>query len=309
MVATRIHGANMSVHTVTTERVRFDNASGETLVGDLYRPAGAAELPALVVTGSWTTVKDQMAGTYARRMAAEGFAAMAFDFAGFGQSAGAPRDVEDPDRKSSDINAAVSFLGGAAGIDAQRIGALAVCASSGYTAVNAATDDRVQSIGLVAPWLHDAELVRPLYGGDEGVAARVAAGDAARRRYETDGFVEYVPAISEIDESAAMFGPYGYYLDPDRGAIPEWGGRFAVMAWPGWLTYAPIPFADAINQPVRIVHSHDAAVPDGAEMFAERLAGPVELTWIEGGQLDFYDQATQVGIAVEAMSIHFRTTL
>jgi len=302
--------ASTAPFAVTTERVRFDNSTGEMLVGDLYRPTTASgDLPGLVVTGSWTTVKEQMPALYARRMAAEGFAALAFDFAGYGQSGGVPRDVEDPVRKSADIGAAVGFLQTAEGIDAHRIGGLGICASAGYTAINAAGDDRVRSLGLVAPWLHDAELIKPYYGGDEGVAARIAAGRNARRHYETDGIVDYVPAVSETDESAAMFGPFAYYLDPARGAIPEWGDRFAVMAWPGWLTYNPIPSAESIVQPVRIVHSHDGAVPDGAKAFAHRLAGQVELTWTDGGQLDFYDQRLQVDIAVNAMATHFRKTL
>ena len=296
--------------TVMTERVRFDNGTGDVLVGDLCRPGGLrSEVPALVVTGSWTTVKEQMAGLYARRLAAEGFIALAFDFTGYGQSAGVLRDVEEPTLKASDINAAVSFLQNAEGVDADRLGALAVCASSGYTATNAASDARVKSLGLVAPWLHNAELVKPYYGGDEGVAARIAAGEAARRRYQADGTIEYIPAVSETDPSAAMFGPFGYYLDPDRGAIPEWGARFAVMAWPSWLTYDSIPAADHITQPVRIVHSRDGAVPDGAQAFADRLAGPSELIWTDGGQLDFYDQPQQVNFAVAQMADHFRATL
>jgi len=295
---------------VTNERVRFDNGAGDVLVGDLYRPSDlGVGAPALVVTGSWITVKEQMAGLYARRLAAEGFAALAFDFTGYGQSAGAPRDVEDPTRKASDIHAAVGFVQIVEGVDPGRLGVLAVCASSGYSAANAAVDGRVKSLGMVAPWLHDSERVKPYYGGDEGVAARIAAGEAARRHYETDGTVIYIPAVSETDPNAAMFGPFGYYLDPDRGAIPEWGARFAVMAWPGWLTYNPIPLAERITQPVRMVHSHDGAVPDGAEAFAERLAGPSELIWIEGSQLDFYDQPAQVDFAVAQMVDHFRSTL
>jgi fermentation-respiration switch protein FrsA (DUF1100 family) len=295
---------------VTTERVRFDNGSGDVLVGDLYRPSDIqVDAPALVVTGSWTTVKEQMAGLYARRLAAEGFVTLAFDFTGFGQSAGRPRDVENPGRKTADINAAVGFLQTAEGVDPERLGALAVCASSGYTCTNAAVDDRVKSLGLVAPWLHDAELVKPYYGGDEGVAARIQAGEAARQRFETDDAVDYIPAISETDSRAAMCGPYSYYLDSNRGAIPEWGARFATMAWQGWLTYDPIACAEHLSQPVRMVHSHDGAVPDGAQAFADRLAGPSELIWVEGGQLDFYDQPAQVDFAVAQMSEHFRATL
>jgi fermentation-respiration switch protein FrsA (DUF1100 family) len=296
---------------VTTDRVRFDNGAGDVLVGDLFRASGdgGGARPALIVTGSWTTVKEQMAGLYARRMAELGFVTLAFDFTGFGQSAGGPRDVENPSRNAADIHSAANFLETVDGVDSQRLGALGVCASSGYTCANAAIDARIKSIGLAAPWLHNSELVKPYYGGADGVADRIRAGEAARERYERDGTVEYIPAISATDPRAAMCGPFEYYLDPSRGAIPEWGARFATMAWTDWLTYNPIAFAPDITQPVRMVQSRDGAVPDGAEAFAEQLAGPAELIWTQGSQLDFYDQPAQVDFTVAQLAEHFRVTL
>jgi fermentation-respiration switch protein FrsA (DUF1100 family) len=299
----------------TVTRVTFAS-EGIDLVGDLYLPAEAAQgvpLPGLVATGSWTTVKEQMAGRYARRLAEWGFVTLAFDFRGYGDSAGLPRDVESPSAKTADINAAVGFLAGHDTVDADRIGALGVCASAGYTAVNTADDRRVRSLALVAPWLHNAELVRTLYGGDEGVAQRVTAGQDARARFEASGEVDYVPAISGTDERAAMYGdfsgPGDYYLNPGRGGIPQWSNRFAVMAWPEWLGYDPIGSAPRIAQPVLMVHSRDAAVPDGARAFHDGLAGPKELVWTEGTQLDFYDQQPQVTLAVRTVTEHFRATL
>ncbi|MEO1063504.1 MAG: alpha/beta fold hydrolase [Actinomycetota bacterium] len=295
--------------TITTERVRFD-ADGTTLVGDLHRPVeAAAEAPAIVLAGSWTTVKEQMAGRYARRLAERGFVTLAFDFTGTGQSAGAPRDVEDPTRKAADLTAAVRFLRSAPGIDADRVGALGVCAGAGYVATAAAGNDEIRSLAFVAPWLHDADLVEAVYGGADGVAERLTVGRAAADRYAATGEVSYVPAISETDPNAAMFGPFEYYLDPNRGAIPEWSARFAEMAWPGWLTFDPIPTADRIAQPVLIVHGRDGAVPDGAQAFHDRLTGPKDLHWTAGTQFDFYDQAEQVDLSVDLAARHFEATL
>ena len=47
--------------------------------------------PAVVVSGSWTTVKEQMVGLYAERLAGEDFITLAFDFRNFGESEGTPR--------------------------------------------------------------------------------------------------------------------------------------------------------------------------------------------------------------------------
>jgi uncharacterized protein len=297
------------VDTTQTERVDFDS-SGDTLVGDLHLPAGPAEgLPGVVVAGSWTTVKEQMASRYAAGLAARGIPALTFDFRGYGESGGRPRDYESPERKAADINSAIGYLATRPEVDAGRLGALGVCAGSGYIVVNAAGDQRVRSLGLVAPWLHNAELVAPLYGGPEAVAQKIAAGRQARGKYERTGEVDYVPAVSTEDESAAMYGPFEYYLDSQRGAIPQWGNEFAVMAWPEWLEFDPLAIAPQVTAPTLIVHSEDGAVPDGAKIFHDTVAGPCELQWTSGTQFDFYDNDETVSTALDAVARHFRNTL
>ncbi|MEM8672518.1 MAG: hypothetical protein AAGF83_01405 [Cyanobacteria bacterium P01_G01_bin.67] len=58
-------------------------SNNQTLVGNLYLPDEYQEgnkLPGVVVTGAWTTVKEQMPATYAESMADRGYAVLAFDF-------------------------------------------------------------------------------------------------------------------------------------------------------------------------------------------------------------------------------------
>ncbi|GAB3894842.1 hypothetical protein GCM10029964_073870 [Kibdelosporangium lantanae] len=55
----------------------------------IHAPDDSPVAGAVVVTGSWLTVKEQMPDLYAARLAARGFLAVTFDFAGFGASGGA----------------------------------------------------------------------------------------------------------------------------------------------------------------------------------------------------------------------------
>ncbi|MFJ5974635.1 alpha/beta hydrolase [Streptomyces sp. NPDC093060] len=295
-------------YTVRTERVTFDSA-GHRLIGTMYRPDFQGRTPAVVVAGSWTTVKEQMAGTYAHRMAAAGLTTLTFDFTGFGESGGEPRQLESPDRKIRDIRSAITFLTGHESADPDRIGALGICAGSGYTAVNAAEDPRVRSLALIAPWLHNPELVKEVYGGTDGVQKKLDAGLAARNRYEKGEAVQYVPAVSTTDPDAAMFGPFDYYLDDKRGAVPTWDNRFAVMSWLDWLSFDPHPAAAGITAPTVMVHSRDGALPQGAERFHEAVAGPKRIVWTDGTQFDFYDQDEKVAEASDIAVRHFTETL
>ncbi|MZD06082.1 alpha/beta fold hydrolase [Streptomyces sp. SID5785] len=287
-------------------------SEGVDLRGDLYRPAsqpaGDAS-PAVLVVGSWLTVKEQMAGRYAAGLAARGLTALAFDFRGYGASKGDPRSFESPERKITDILNAVDYLKSRSDVDASRVGALGICAGAGYIAVAGTRSPQIRSVAMVAPWLHDASLVQDIYGGPDGIRERMDLGEAAREKFEATGEVDYIPAASDTDERAAMYGPFDYYLQADRGAVPEWGNRFAVMSWPQWLTFDPIAVAPDCTAPTFMLHSPDAAVPDGARRFHEALTVPKELRWTTGSQFDFYDQEPTVGPALDSVRAHFERTL
>lgn len=95
-------------------KINFER-DGLTLVGNLFTPEGFEEdgrYQAVIVQGSFSSVKEQMPGTYAEKFADQGFVALAFDYAHYGESAGEPRQLESPAEKLSDLQAAVTYLSG-----------------------------------------------------------------------------------------------------------------------------------------------------------------------------------------------------
>jgi uncharacterized protein len=100
-----------------------------------------------------------------------------------------------------------------------------------------------------------------------------------------------------------------FYTNPRRGAIAGWSNRFAVMAWREWLTLDAIALAPSVEAPMLIVHSNDAAIPDGARRFYDGLTCPKEIVWMNGTQFDFYDQPGTVDQAVVHAAEHLRSNL
>ena len=282
---------------VISETISFPS-NGIALKGIVYRPENAqTPLPAFIVTGAWTTVKEQMAGTYARELAARGYAALAFDFTGWGESEGSPRFVEDPAVKTDDIHAAAAYLASRTDIDPKRISGLGVCASSGYMASAVADNDSLQKLALVAPWLHDPKMAEGIYGGPESVAALTAASEAG------SAADSILLGASTTDQDAVMYQA-PYYTEEDRGLIPAYDNKFSALSWKPWLTYDAQASADRLSKPILMVGSASIALPAGAEGYAARTRAPLEKLWLgdDVTQFDFYDRNDVVIAASDAVA-------
>lgn len=289
-------------------------SGGLRLTGNLYLPdhiTPGRQYPAIIVGGSWTTVKEQMSGLYAKRLSRHGFITLAFDPRYFGESEGQPRYWENPEAKITDYANAVTYLQTLSEVNPEEIFLTAVCASAGYMAAVAARDERVKGLAMIAAWLHDANAVRLIYGGEKGVEDKINASQKAYQIFNETGKVAYIPTISTRETSAAMFGEYDYYLNAKRGAVPQWSAdEFAVMSWEGWLKFDPMPLAPSIIQPVLMVHAAEAVLAENAKLFFTAIRHSQKvLHWTEGTQFDFYDNPLQLTEAVAAISVFFKSFL
>ena len=172
-------------------------------------------------------------------------------------------------------------------------------------------------MATAASWLHDAEAVKLFYGGEEGVQAKLDAARGAKKEYAEHGVVNYIPTISTEDPTAAMYGPYDYYLNPERGAIAQWSNdKFAVMSWEDWLTADPMVTAPNLKQPILMIHSDGAVLPQYTKNYFNALgAEDKKLHWMETElespfhQFNYYDQTEEVNESVEEASNWFKLKL
>ena len=291
---------------VERQEVTFAS-DGVNLKGHLFLPPNydeAQRYPTALVTGSWTSVKEQMPDEYASLLAREGMLALTFDFTGFGESEGQPRQVEDYHLKIADIRAAVDFLSQHSSVDTTQLTGLGVCASSGYMAHATVQDARIKQLVLVAPWLHNPEIARSLYdarpGGTDGL---LTSAREAKQQYADTGEMPYVLAASELDPLSAMYVPentFDYYLNPAKAAGSVYDNRFAVSSWEPWLTFDGIVAGKEVTQPVFIVHSESGAVPEGTKEFYELLKGEKEMVWLnEYNQQQLYFEEEAVSAAMD----------
>jgi hypothetical protein len=267
---------------------------------------GEVGLPTVVVTGSWLTVKEQMPDVYAARLAARGFVAVTFDFAGFGASGGGLRQTEIPVRKMRNLAAVVDWLRCESGVDGERIGVMAVCASAQYTLGALARGLPVSAFVSVAGWFHDRASVAGFYGGQDGIIKRLSRAEAATRALLNGEELPLVPAYGPGDDRSGMALEMDYYANPDRGAVPTWRNEMSELSWGHWLTYDAFASLPGVRVPSLFVHSDNAVLPDNVRQVADKLGDLATIAWTEGEQTDFYDRPDQVEYAVEAAARHLR---
>jgi hypothetical protein len=123
------------------------------------------------------------------------------------------------------------------------------------------------------------------------------------------GEVEMVPAYEAGNPQAGMFFELDDYANPKRGAIAAWKNQMATMSWLHWLGFDGLRAAGQVRAPLLFVHGDGAVFPDHVRQIHKRLAGDKQLVWIDGSQVDFYDQPAQVDRALEAAVAHFDKTL
>ncbi|GAA1307605.1 hypothetical protein Psi02_45760 [Planotetraspora silvatica] len=304
---------------MTKTDVTFDSA-GIALAGHLYVPDGPAQgpRPAIVVGHPGSGVKEQAAGLYARRLAERGFITLAFDAAYQGESGGEPRGLEDPAHRVEDLKAAVSFLTTRTEVDADRIGALGICASGGYVLPATAGDHRIKAVGTVSA----VDIARHFRLGPDGtqdpavfqgMLDAAAQARTARARGEKPTVMPLFP--DTVEQARALGGDYGaegfeYYCTP-RAQHPR-SAKFldwtSIDKMATFDAFAPIPLIG--SRPLLMIVGTRAVTSWLTVEAFQRAIGPKQIHWIDGASHnDLYDKKQYVDPAVETLTGFFTENL
>ncbi|MER5919042.1 alpha/beta hydrolase [Streptomyces mirabilis] len=299
--------------------VTFPSA-GLKLAGHLYTPDDGAvgPRPAIVVSHPGSGVKEQAAGLYALRLAEQGFVTLAFDAAHQGESEGEPRGLEDPAHRVEDIKAAVSFLTTRDDVDADRVGALGICASGGYVLSATASDHRIKAVGTVSA----VDIARQFRDGADGAQdpavfqGMLAAAAAARTAEARGEGVRTFPLFPDTAEQArALGGRHAVegceYYCSDRAQHPRSAKSFT------WSSVDRMAFFDAFRfvhliapRPLLMIVGREAVTSWMSVEAFQNARAPKELHWIDGAShVDLYDKEPHVGPAVEKLTDFFRAQL
>ncbi len=282
-----------------SEMVNFPSKNKKSMRGYVFIPMQNIH-DVVILNGNLANVKEQGPLQYAGLLANRGIAVLIFDYVNFGESDGPVRNFEDPGQKIDDLRGAVDFVTHRKEFAGSRISLAGLGASAGYISAEAVNDPRVDRLLMIAPWLQSPDLASYYYSnpGDKILISR-----DANHRFMQDGVLTYVPVASYSDQSAVLYTDSNtsldYYLNPNRGGIPQWDNQFAAMGWGPWLNFDGISSASRIRIPTLIIHSQSGDFIAGTKEFSERMRKKPEMHWLSASQYDFYDRPEIMNDVVE----------
>ena len=198
----------------------------------LYRPSSAVgSTPIVVMAHGFTGTRRDRIGPLAERFAEAGIAALAFDYRGFGDSGGEPKDAVDVEAQLNDWRAAIAFARGLEGIDPERVAVWGTSYGGGHAVSMAAEDDRLAAAIAQVPFVDGVRQFPRLKPATVTAMSMHATRDRVAASFGQPPHV--IPAV-------APAGEVGFITAP--GAAEGWlrGVKVAERAPQGELRRYPI---------------------------------------------------------------------
>ena len=306
---------------VAHRKVTFRNRFGVTIAADLYQPksGGAGKLPALVLSGPFGAVKEQVAGLYAQTLADRGFVTIAFDPSFTGESGGAVRNVASAEFFTEDFSAAVDYLGLLPNVDRERIGAIGICGLSGMALTAASGDSRIMAVATASMYDMSRSMSRSYKDGYTREQRHQVVDYLSRQRWadaETGSYalgyhevpfdangrivkgIRVLPERLPADADPVLAAFFNYYRTP-RGYHAR--SINSASAWTATtpMSFFQFPMAANIDmiapRPIMLVHGANAHSRYYSEDVHKAVSGPKELVIVpDADHVDLYDQLKKI---------------
>ena len=295
------------------------NGNGITLSAVINTPDGfdaGKRYPAVVVSHPGGGVKEQTAGTYAKKLAEQGFVTIAYDASYQGESTGEPRQLENPYVRTEDVSAVIDYLDTQPYVDGSKIGAMGICAGAGYTANAAINDKRIKAVGTVSMvnigqmfrngWENNIEDADAIPVRDMGADARRAAADGSK-----DGIFPLAPMREEDAPNAELREAWEYYHTP-RAQHPNAPGYMTARSLDQIITYDAYHKAEAfLTQPLLTVVGSQAGSKWMSDDLMRRAGSADKRQYIVDGanHMSMYDGENYIDEAIGELAPFFKARL
>jgi uncharacterized protein len=275
-------------------------SSGDSCAAWLYPAASRDRGPIVVMAHGLSGTRRDRLGAFAERFAAEGLAALVFDYRGFGDSGGEP-DLFSPGRQLEDWRGAIAYARSLPQVDPDRVATFGSSMGGGNALAAAAQDTRVAAAVSQVPFL---DLPGQAYrSAPEVVAQMLAAAQEGR----------HLPAVGQPHEAAFINAPdaeAGWRHVVAIGDDSRWRNRVSAR----WLIeepYRPAEQAPTLHCPWLVcVGEADQVAQPGPAIAAAHEAPLGELHSYPGvDHFDIYDGPEHEAVVADEIEFLRRVLL
>lgn len=272
---------------------------------------------AVICVHPGSSVKEQTAGDYAKKIAKEGFVTLAFDASFQGESGGSPRFLEDPATRVEDIKCAVDYLTTLDFVDNEKIGVLGICAGGGYAANAALTERRIKAVATVSA----SNFCRAYKENLDPIQILEAVGN--QRTAEANGaeplIVNWTPNSAKEAREQGMdemdlLECIDYYRT-SRGNHPRSSNQLLFTSFGNTVNFDAFHLADQLlTQPLLVIVGDQVGAfgsyRDGFELYNKAASKNKRIHVVKGAShYDLYDQPKTTDEALAQLIPFFKENL
>jgi dienelactone hydrolase len=266
-------------------------SSGVRCRGWFYSPVKATSRGCVVMAHGFGASPDGPLGQVARRIAAAGTAAFAFDYRRFGASEGEPRERLDMDSQLDDWHAAIAHVRERDDIDPDLIGLWGSSLSGGQVLCVAACDHRIASVVAQVPYTDGHSLARAAGLRHLIRLTPAIARDALHNVTGRDPYM--ISGLGPPGKAAAVTTRVADNYDSLVAGAPSWPNRVNAGAMLQVYRFRPAALAQQIRCPLLVVLSYrDHVAPADAAMRAAHGLPYIELALFPALHFELYGGET-----------------
>jgi uncharacterized protein len=275
------------------EKVAFPSGA-VSCAGHLFLPEPKAgtdqRLPVVILAHGFSGTMDRLV-PHAERFAAGGIAALVFDYRGFGESGGQPRQVVDLPSQHQDLRAAIAWVRGREELDPDRVALWGNSLGGAHVVSVAADDPRIAAVVAQIPF---NGFPRRVEGRSTAAGLRLLGAivwDSIKGRLHLEPF--YIPMVAKPGELAVTAT-----LEADRHIRTLTGGNLTTL-WKNqvaprgllqMLRYRPALDAARLQVPLLVCAAeHDREAPVDTARALAHAAPRGTLHVYPGTHFDFYN--------------------
>ena len=272
---------------------------------------------AIICVHPGSSIKEQTAGYYGKKLSEEGFITLAFDASFQGESGGEPRFLEDPATRVEDIKCAVDYLTTLKFVDNEKIGVLGICAGGAYAANAALTERRIKAVATVSA----SNFCRAYKESLNPIQILEAVGK--QRTAEANGaeplIVNWTPNSAEEAKQQGMdeldlLECIDYYRTP-RGNHPRSSNQLLFTSFGNTVNFDAFHLAEQLlTQPLLVIVGDRVGTfgsyRDGFELYNKATSKSKNIYVVKGSShYDLYDKPKATSEALSQLIPFFKKNL